>query len=298
MRHLNSDRLAADYSREVRRHLTAGALINIRNGVNVVADYDDENQMMYDAVAAQLGDDFSWAEVLPQIAAAFAKSHDHDYRLKHILVACEESGILRESLAKYGHSVWSCDTDETSLPGNHLICDVREIMNDGWHQMVSFPPCTYLAGSQVFRMSPKHNPDWKARRALRELALEFVTDLFTANVDENALENSVGIIPTRLGGNDYWDNRQCIQPYQFGHDVSKKTVLFVRNLPLLPIPDKSTWISPRVIEYQGKTVNRWANQSPCGADSRGPSAGRGRDRSKTYSGIASMMSKIWGAANT
>jgi len=43
------------------------------------------------------------------------------------------------------------------------------------------------------------------------------------------------------------------------------------------------------VMYDGKLRDRWANQSPCGADNRGPSATRGHDRGKTYTGIARAL---------
>ena len=49
-----------------------------------------------------------------------------------ILIACEYSGTVREAFSKLGHDAWSCDILETEIPGNHLQCDVREILGDGW----------------------------------------------------------------------------------------------------------------------------------------------------------------------
>jgi hypothetical protein len=46
--------------------------------------------------------------------------------------------------------------------------------------------------------------------------------------------------------------------------------------------------------YQGKLRERWSNQSPCGADNRGPSATRGHDRSRFFTGLARAMAAQWG----
>lgn len=64
-----------------------------------------------------------------------------------ILIACEYSGTVREAFSKLGHDAWSCDILETEIPGNHLQCDVREILGDGWDMMIAHPPCTHLAVS-------------------------------------------------------------------------------------------------------------------------------------------------------
>jgi hypothetical protein len=97
-----------------------------------------------------------------------------------------------------------------------------------------------------------------------------------------ALENPVSIISTRFRKPD-----QIIQPYDFGHDASKKTCLWLRELPLL----KATqYVAPRIIN--GK--NRWANQCDSGQNKLGPSEDRWKKRSETYSGIADAMAQQWG----
>ena len=88
-----------------------------------------------------------------------------------------------------------------------------------------------------------------------------------------------------------------MQPYEFGHDHSKQTYLWLRELPELE-RDPAQYIEPRVIEYRGKPAKRWANQSPCGADRMGPSADRGHQRSRFFAGIARAMAEQWGGLKT
>lgn len=84
---------------------------------------------------------------------------------------------------------------------------------------------------------------------------------------------------------------QTIQPYNFNEDASKRTALWLKGLP----PLKNTgYCPPKIIEYKGRMVKRWGNQSPCGADSRGPSKNRSIERAKTYHGIAEAMADQWG----
>ena len=64
-----------------------------------------------------------------------------------ILIACEESGVVREAFRKRGHDAWSCDLLDTEIPGQHIKGDVLNILNDGWDLMIAFPPCTHLAVS-------------------------------------------------------------------------------------------------------------------------------------------------------
>ena len=88
-----------------------------------------------------------------------------------------------------------------------------------------------------------------------------------------------------------------MQPYEFGHDHSKQTYLWLRELPELE-RDPAQYIEPRVIEYRGKPAKRWANQSPCGADRMGPSDDRGHQRSRFFAGIARAMAEQWGGLKT
>lgn len=97
-----------------------------------------------------------------------------------------------------------------------------------------------------------------------------------------ALENPVGCISTRIR-----KPTQIIQPYQFGDDASKKTCLWLRNLPPLT-PTK--YIPPRMVN--GKP--RWANQTDSGQNKLGPSEDRWKERSRTYQGIADAMATQWG----
>ena len=137
-----------------------------------------------------------------------------------ILIACEYSGTVREAFSKLGHDAWSCDILETEIPGNHLQCDVREILDDGWDMMIAHPPCTHLAvsGARWFK-------DKKVEQAE---ALEFVRLLLNAPIERIALENPISIISSHIRKPD-----QIIQPWQFGHGETKATCLWLKNLPKL-----------------------------------------------------------------
>jgi hypothetical protein len=91
----------------------------------------------------------------------------------------------------------------------------------------------------------------------------------------------VSVISSRIRPPD-----QIVQPYQFGHDASKKTCLWLVGLPLLKPTDL---IAPRVVD--GKT--RWGNQTNSGQNRLGPSEDRWKVRSRTYEGIAAAMAAQW-----
>jgi site-specific DNA-cytosine methylase len=194
-----------------------------------------------------------------------------------VLVACEFSGTVRDAFAALGHEAWSCDLLPAETPGNHYQGDVREMLDSSWDLMIAHPPCTYLSVSGMH---------WTTRGLrdpkLTEDALDFVRLLMAAPIERIAIENPVSVISSRIRKPD-----QIIQPWQFGHDASKKTCLWLKNLPLLK-PTKV--VEPRLVE--GKP--RWGNQTSSGQNKLGPSADRWKIRSETYPGIAQAMATQWG----
>ena len=196
-----------------------------------------------------------------------------------VLVACEFSGVVRNAFLGRGHYALSCDLlpCESQSSGDHYQGDVRDILDHGWDLMIAHPPCTYLCSSGLH---------WNKRRpervSLTEEALDFVRLLLDAPIPRIALENPVGCISTRIRPYD-----QAIQPYQFGHDASKKTCLWLKNLPPLR---PTQFIEPRIVN--GK--QRWENQTDSGQNKLPPSQNRWALRSETYQGIATAMAAQWG----
>ncbi len=184
----------------------------------------------------------------------------------NILVACEFSGIVRDAFIRKGHNAVSCDLLPTESEGPHYQCDVRDIINNNWDMMIAFPPCTHLAvsGARWFKEKQKEQAE----------ALEFVKFLLDANIEKIALENPIGIISSRIRKPD-----QIIQPWQYGHEETKSTCLWLKNLPLL-IPTK-------IMEVRNR------NLTPSGQNKLGPSPDRWKLRSKTYQGIAEAFADQW-----
>jgi len=196
-----------------------------------------------------------------------------------VLVACEYSGRVREAFRAKGHDAWSCDLLESETPGQHLQCDVLDILGQGWDLMIAHPPCTYLSVSGLHRN--KGNPE---REAKTEAALDFVRILLAAPVPRIALENPISRISTAIRKPD-----QIIQPWWFGEDASKRTCLWLKDLPkLVHNPDER--VDPRFVNGRP----RWANQTDSGQNRLGPSELRWKHRSRTYPGIAKAMAEQWG----
>lgn len=153
----------------------------------------------------------------------------------------------------------------------------RPLDNQRWDLMIAHPPCTFLCSSGLH---------WNKRRPERaeqtESALLFVRQLLEAPISKIALENPVGCISTRIRSYS-----QKIQPWQFGHDASKATCLWLKGLPPLRPTHR---IEPRYIDGRP----RWGNQTDSGQNRLGPSEDRWKLRAETYAGIAAAMADQWG----
>ena len=193
-----------------------------------------------------------------------------------VLIACEFSGVVRDAFAARGNDAWSCDLLPTSNPGQHIQGDVLSVLDQGWDLMIAHPNCQYLCSSGLH---------WNRRVEGRDLktqdALAFVRELMLAPIDKICIENPVGRIGTAIRKAD-----QYIQPHEYGHDASKKTGLWLKNLPLLTHTKN---IPPRIVG--GK--KRWANQTDSGQNKLAPSTDRWKLRAQTYTGIAEAMAGQW-----
>jgi len=190
-----------------------------------------------------------------------------------ILVACEYSGTVRDAFLEKGHDAVSCDLRPTESPGPHIKGDVMTVLEDGWDMMIAHPPCTYLANSGV-RWLYEQETRWKDMI----WGAVFFRNLLEAPIPRICVENPVVHRYARLIIGRSHD--QTIQPYEFGHDASKRTCLWLKGLPPLQ--------PTNIIEKE-----RYANQTPSGQNKLGPSPDRGKKRSKFYEGVAKAMAEQW-----
>lgn len=182
-----------------------------------------------------------------------------------VLVACEESGRVRDAFLARGHDAVSCDLLPTSSPGPHHQGDVKALLWDGWDLMIGFPPCTHLSVSGARY--------WAAKQAdgRQQEAIDFFMWLATAPIPRIAIENPVGIMSTVWRRPD-----QVVQPYMFGDPWRKTTCLWLKDLPPL--------MADRIVGHHGR-MQGWHGTF-------GPE--RQRLRSQTYPGIARAMAEQWG----
>jgi len=182
-----------------------------------------------------------------------------------VLIACEFSGIVRDEFLKRGHDAWSCDILPSERAGPHIQGDALEAARSrNWDLMIAHPPCTFLSISGALH--------FKNRRPQQREALAFVRALMRMeHIPRIAIENPISIVSSRIRKSD-----QRIQPYQFGHREQKTTCLWLKGLPLLE--------PTRLVDAQGYS---YVHQSL--------GSGKGKDRSRTYPGIARAMAEQWGS---
>ena len=186
----------------------------------------------------------------------------------NVLVACEFSGRVRDAFRAAGHNAWSCDLLESESPGYHIIGDVQKVLNLGWDLMIAHPPCTFLAVSGARWFSDP------VRQENQKDALELVQILMDADIPKICIENPVGVISSHIRKPD-----QYVQPWMFGDGETKKTGLWLKDLPLLE-PDNIVEGRKPVVHHEPPGPDRWKN------------------RSRTYPGIARAMAEQWGMTST
>lgn len=238
-----------------------------------------------------------------------------------VLVACEESQRVCTAFRERGHEAYSCDIQEPSggHPEWHILGDVLEVLNphflkdysgfvtkgiridtmDGnqriipkWDLIIAHPPCTYLTNVATRHHSLKFTPLEKINRRTEQRidAMDFFMRFVNADCERIAIENPVGVMNTCYRKPD-----QIIHPYMFAQDmndaenyVTKATCLWLKGLPSLetnslPRPDNKELFG---VFSSGK-ARTWE-------DSLCRSGGAGKNRSKTFPGIANAFAEQWG----
>lgn len=216
-----------------------------------------------------------------------------------VLVACEESQRVCIAFREKGHEAYSCDILEPSggHPEWHIRDDVLKVIGGGtvttmdgvnheigkWDLMIAFPPCTYMSAAGACRMYP-HKGEIDTDRLTKAIeAKRFFDALYDANIPQIAVENP---LPLKVVGLP--EPTQKIQPYQFGEPYSKRTCLWLKDLPLLKPTDERTDYKPFV--SCGTSRNK-GNKDKAGCSRAG---GAQIARSKTFWGIARAMAEQWG----
>ena len=214
--------------------------------------------------------------------------------MSKVLVACEKSGVVRDAFRAAGHDAWSADYDKDETDSEfHYVGNVLNIVEEGWDLMIAHPPCTYLANSGNQWLSHpddfylpfderREHPMYPGRRQKMYESVAFAIALFSADIKHICIENPVGMLSTIWRKPD-----QTIQPYQFGHQVSKKTCFWLKNLPPL-IPTNEVPAGDFVTFSSGARLHKWYHEGR-----KKTKDATSTHRSKTFTGIAEAMADQW-----
>lgn len=214
-----------------------------------------------------------------------------------VLIACEESQAVCKAFRAKGHDAYSCDLQRPSggHPEWHILGDAVQTMRGGqvvtmdgkshniekWDLLIAHPPCTYLSNAGARHLWKRH--ELQADRVTkgihgRDLFMRF----WWSDIPQICIENPV---PSKVFGLPPYT--QIIQPYMFGHPYTKKTCLWLKELPELK-PTKEV-----------KPVATWCPSGSYshkhGEQHRGMfTKDRARNRAKTFPGVAQAMADQWG----
>lgn len=194
-----------------------------------------------------------------------------------VLIACEESQRVCLAFREQGHEAFSCDIKDCSGGHSewHIKGDVIEHLKAAppfyYDLIIAHPPCTYLsvAGACNFynKVTGEKN---EARFEQQRQAKDFFMFFYNyANCKRICIENPR---PMKTAGLPPYS--QVIQPYDFGDEWSKQTLLWLKGLP---------YLFPSVM-----VTNRRSAAPSWVAANRSATI-----RSKTFNGIARAMAQQW-----
>lgn len=222
----------------------------------------------------------------------------------NVLIACEESQRECTAFREKGHRAFSCDIQECSggHPEWHIQCDVLPLLNgnctfltcDGkihcingkWDLIIAHPPCQYISNAGAVRLFKRINGVQyinvdRYRKGIT--AKKFFLQILNADCEHIAIENPIPSLIYNLP-----KYTQIIQPYEHGEPWSKKTCLWLKNLPELQptkiLSEYKPYISCGTSKYKG-------NKDKQGHSRAG---GAAKIRAKTFQGIANDMAEQWG----
>mgnify|MGYP003625915016 FL=1 len=199
-----------------------------------------------------------------------------------ILVACEESQTVTIEFRKLGHEAFSCDIQDCSggHPEWHIKGDaIKEAYSGKYDMMIAHPPCHKLSNAGARFLYPTAgNMDMnRFKQGLK--AKDFFMKLMTAPIDRICIEN-----PLPSKAYELPKHTQIIQPYEYGNPYSKRTLLWLKNLPNLEPTEILKDYKPLMPSNTGG-AKRGQKSTPVSISKK--------DSSKTFKGIAKAMAKQW-----
>lgn len=202
-----------------------------------------------------------------------------------VIVACEESQAVCKAFRDRGFEAFSCDIEPCSggHPEWHFQEDIFTVLRrePTFDLMIAHPPCTFLSNAGACRLYPQAGKLDPVRYKKGLDAKRFFMQLLEWPIKHVAVENPVSSKVFEMPECD-----QEIQPYQFGHPYTKKTRLWLRNLPYLSPTNEVIPAGPYIPSGTSRK-----DRSKYGCAKRGDDA---KNRSKTFEGIAQAMAEQWG----
>lgn len=206
-----------------------------------------------------------------------------------VIVGCEFSQVVTRAFRDKGHEAYSCDLLPTEgNPAWHFQEDILELLKRERFDLAIFhPPCTYLsyAGTRSW--------NYPGRCEKRIQALDFFRQLWEAPIEKICIENPMGCASPTIA-----KYSQVVQPYYFGDAESKRTCLWLKNLPTLKhtngdtLFEENTHTKPKIYGFYKR-----GKKKGCpiyGNNYLKFSEDRGHIRSKFWPGIAKAMAEQWG----
>lgn len=151
-----------------------------------------------------------------------------------------------------------------------------------WDLIIAHPPCTYLSNAGARHLYKGHRLNVERyEKGLQ--GKTFFMQIYNANCDKVCIENP---IPSKVY--ELPQYTQTIQPYEFGHPYTKKTCLWLKNLPKL---EPTNIVEPIGTFCPSGSYSGKHDEKHKGIFTRD----RAKNRSKTFEGIARAMASQWSA---
>lgn len=211
----------------------------------------------------------------------------------NVLFACEESQecckafrqtapvTYRSRLADIRSGIFWAMRSRPSRGGQVTTMDGQTHDVGRWDMIIAFPPCTKTsnAGARHLYRGGKLNIK-RYYEGLCGKALFLA--IWAADCEKVVIEN-----PTPSKVFEYPEPTQAIQPYQYGHPFSKKTLLWERGVqPLEPtniVEPTATWCPSGSYSHKHGEQHKGMFTTD-----------RAKNRAKTFPGIARAMAEQWG----
>lgn len=247
----------------------------------------------------------------------------------NILVACEESGTVRDHFRKLGYNAWSCDlVPDRKGSQYHFQGDVRTLLGkvhpsgrrplristglfsvpeskrkDWLENSLNKIQCSHpgpfplmwhlvIAHPPCTDLSVSGARHFARKRAdgSQDRAIEFFLYFTMLSDYSNRVSNWVIENPIGIMSTEYRKPDQIIHPWQFGHKERKPTCLWYSSRALHLSPENIVGPPPRIADMTSEERRQW-----CRIHFMSPGKKRGTERSVTYPGIASAMARQWGS---